>query len=198
VPIKLARRRFLTLTISVMCALCPLTFAVSNSLAQSAASPNPQQDDVVLTKLSPPVFSNLGEMTAIQGDLELKLGIRQNGTVESAEIVSGPAMQTVRQAVLKSALHSQFDCSKCIEPVTLFRLVYTFKPDPPSGCEEPEVSSANATKYPQITHTENRVIVTGQSQLTCDPVVSFTRVRSAKCLWLWRCGHKPYMPKNWR
>jgi len=54
-------------------------------LAQSPAG----SARVVLTKLSPPVYPPIALTAAMQGEVELIVNVRMDGSVESATVVSG-------------------------------------------------------------------------------------------------------------
>jgi hypothetical protein len=117
----------------------------------------------------------------ITGDVELRVGIRQDGTVASVETIKGHPL--LIQAALDSARNSQFECRKCSEPVNSYRLVYTFQLGPPIFCSPPD------PKYPQVIQSGNHVTLIVQPAGTCDPAEEITNFRSAKCFYLWRCGH---------
>jgi TonB family protein len=107
---------------------------------------------VVLTKLVPPVYPPLARQAQIAGDVMVRVLIRQDGSVESAEVVSGHPM--LKQAALDSAQKSVYERRGCSDPVASYFLNYTF----------------------------------GFSDRGCREFVNERRVRSAKCVYLWRCG----------
>jgi TonB family protein len=82
------------------------------------------KEEVGLTKLFPPVYPPLARQARITGDVVVKLQVRQDGGVESAEVPSGHPM--LRQAALESAQKSKFECSRCRERTTAYSLIYTF------------------------------------------------------------------------
>jgi len=59
------------------------------SSAQTVSSSDAAQDGVVLVKLSEPVYPKLTRVARITGDVNVMLGIRPDGSIESVEIVSG-------------------------------------------------------------------------------------------------------------
>jgi TonB family protein len=129
--------------------LTALSWAQSNGEpAQNSSAPN--QPAAVLVKLFPLTYPPLARQARIMGDVMVQLKILKDGTVESAEIVSGPAM--LKQAALDSAQKSTYECQNCGDSVTTYLLTYTF------GFRED------------------------------GPDCSVKRLRSAKCLGLWRCG----------
>lgn len=166
--------------------LCLLT-----PLAATEGSPKIPQSEVVLTALAKPVYPQLAKLARVAGDVELKLSVRPDGTVESADVVSGPAM--LRQAALISAQQSKFECRNCGDNVSTFQLVYTFQLGPTLYCSDSvaKSDSVNAQTYPETKQSQNHVTLIDQPVGTCDLATTSTgKVRSVRCLYLWKCGHR--------
>ena len=182
--------RFLSLCVLVTAVGLP--FTGFESFAQSLSSPDASQAGVVLTKLVGPIYSPLARQTRISGDVALQLSIRQDGSVESAVVESGHPL--LQQAALDSAQHSEFECRKCTDTVTLYRMRYTFQlVGSTSCCTTTEVSGKNKEQdlpYPRVTQSQNHVTVADQTICICDPAPDSWKVRSIKCLYLWRCGFR--------
>jgi TonB family protein len=136
--------------------------------------------DAVMVTLFNPNYPPLASLANITGDVELKLGVGNDGSIESAVVVSGHPM--LREAALDSARKSRFECPGCREPVTTYWLTYSFRlvagPDFP--CSESHV---------HVTRSQNHVIVTGEQRVVHGYFASF-RAPAAKCLYLWRCGSR--------
>jgi TonB family protein len=62
------------------------------------------------------VAPTLARMANIAGEVRIQLAIRKDGTVASAEFVSGHPV--LKQAALESAQQSEFECHDCSQPVT--------------------------------------------------------------------------------
>jgi TonB family protein len=174
----------------VFTAILVLSFAVAESSAHSATSAQ-AQGSVVLNKLFQPVYPPLARQTRITGDVELILEVRTDGRLESASVASGHPL--LKQAALDSAQHSQFECRNCTEGVRSFHMLYSFQLGPTRNCTETSVTSKGDEKeepYPQVIQSQNHVTVIDQPVGTCDLAftVARTKIRSAKCLYLWRCG----------
>jgi len=163
-------------------------FPILESSAQIAVSPDAQQNEVVLTKLSPPVYPPIARQALVKGDIDLMLGIRQDGSVESAVVVDGPPL--LWRAALNSAQQSQFECRKCSESVTPYRLVYTFQLVVTKvSCTAPEDFDRSVPDQPAptVTQSENHVTIVNHVAPLC--ICDFIQKRRAlKCLYLWRCG----------
>jgi TonB family protein len=125
----------------------------ANARAQDPPHIDQPEIKVVLTELSPPIYPPLARQARITGDVKLQIGIRQDGTIGSAEVISGHPM--LKQAALDSANKSKFGCRGCPAAVTTYLLTYTFD---------------------FLDHDDDN---------QCG---SSTQLRSAKCLYLWRCG----------
>ncbi len=163
-------------------------FVTDQSLAQNAGSGGVQPEGVVLTELSRPSYPPLARQTRISGEVILLLGIRRDGSVESSEVISGHPL--LAQTALDSAQHSRFECRKCSDTVTYLRLLYTFQLVGPNSCCTPQKDGPKepGEQIPRVTQVLNRVTVVDQPACICDPGPDVTKVRSAKCLYLWRCG----------
>src|SRR5690242_2409005 len=84
---------------------------VGSALGQSTASVEASRG-IALSRLTEPVYPPLARTARISGDVELKLGIRKDGTIASAIVISGHPM--LAQAALQSAQQSQFECRACL------------------------------------------------------------------------------------
>ena len=82
-PSATGHRLFFTMKMTLL--LCSLTF-----LGLGGGDSNTPQGEVVLTSLSNPVYPQLAKAARVAGDVELNLNVRANGTVESADVISGP------------------------------------------------------------------------------------------------------------
>jgi TonB family protein len=136
---------------------------VGTAVAQSAAAPDTPQPRIALLTLYPPVYPPLARQARILGDVKIEVHVRKDGTVDSAEVVSGHPM--LKQAALDSAQKSTFECQGCGDAVTSFTLTYTF------GTRD------------------------DLADFHCS---STTRLRSGKCLYLWKCGgwRNTYPPRT--
>ena len=124
------------------------------SLAQGGVSANAPQGEVVLTKLTEPSYPPLARQTRITGDVELMLEIKEDGTIQSAIVVSGHPL--LKQAALDSAQRSRFECQNCGPGVRSYRLLYSFQLGPTKHCTETS-DSANGgrqerTLCPRVVH----------------------------------------------
>jgi hypothetical protein len=162
------------------------TYAVEGSQSPAENASIPKQNEVVLTKLSNPVYPQLAKQARVAGDVELKLRIRSDGAVESADAISGPAM--LREAALASSRQSKFECRNCSDDAGSYRLTYSFQLVPTEYGADCQITSNPA--YPQVVQSQKRVTVIDRATGFCDLGATITKVRSVKCLYLWKCGHR--------
>jgi TonB family protein len=156
------RRRLLSQTLQLAAvAMCFFATAGSASAQGTAASP-PSKTEIVLSKASPPVYPPLARQARIAGDVKIQVVIRQDGSVASAEVISGHPV--LKQAALESAQQSTFECENWLSGV------YSV------GCRD-----ASATLM--ITYTFGFRDDIGDAD-RC----SVKRLHSAQCLYLWKCG----------
>lgn len=152
---------------------------IQGMLAQSI-DPNEGQTSIVITKLAQPSYPPLAVQAGIHGDVQISVGVRRDGSVEWANVVNGHPI-LVRPA-LQSAQNSEYDCRRCTEAVTSYSLTYTFTLKVPSSGPPQGIS---------VTQTGNHITVIDESPTVTvtdsDPPSTFRR-RSAKCLYLWKCG----------
>ena len=119
----------------------------------------------------------------------LLVTIRQDGAVDSVVVESGPPL--LRESAVTSAKQSQFECRACTEQLVQYRLVYTFGIEGECPCEARETQSTKKEPEqrltPDVSDAQHHVSVVAQILCICDPPSKY-KVRSAKCLYLWRCG----------
>jgi TonB family protein len=177
--------------------LCSV-YALSSvfSAAQDASAPAPSSAETVeaaavLIKLSPPVYPPLASQARIMGDVKVYVHVRKDGSVESAELFSGHPM--LAPAALASAKQSQFECKDCLAEVNSFALTYTFH----IAGECHFGPNCEYVKSPsKVEQFQGHVVLTVEPWCECDPAETITpvKVRSMKCLYLWKCGSRREYP----
>jgi TonB family protein len=143
---------------------------------------------VSVTKLAQPVYPRLAQQAHITGTVNIEVRVARNGTVQSATVISGHPM--LRDSALRSARQSQFECERCSAEVSSYSLAYEFRlvaPDLTKDCTKWTDEELNAHSV-EFDSAHGRVTVSAMEVWTCDPAVQLRKVRSAKCLYLWRCG----------
>ena len=153
-----------------------LLFATS-PFAQNT-TPEKPESGVVLVRLAPPIFPAIARTAHISGDVILTVGVRKDGSVESADFVSGPPL--LQRAAQDSAKQSQFECRKCGDEITSYRMVYTFQIDETAPCCQPKEPA------PRVSQSDNHVTLIAPRVCLCGSTVP-TKVRSLRCLYLWKC-----------
>jgi hypothetical protein len=158
------------------CCLCVILS--SAAAAQVPGSQSESQEGFKITKLPPVIYPPIALAAHVSGEVVLKVMLRPDGGIDSAEAVGGPPM--LRQAAIVSAKQTQFECVACNGPTTSFRLIYRFDLGPSITC------GPRGSSYPRVALSANIVTIAAQPFGTCDPMA--TGVRSARCLFLWKCG----------
>ena len=170
-------RRSLSLMLSFGVLAC--STSVQSMQAQST-DPNDLQAAVVITKLAEPSYPPLALQARIQGDVQIAVGVRRDGTVESASVASGHPI--LGRAALQSAQNSEYECWRCSEAVTSYSLVYTFRLEIPSPGQSGAIPVTQMGNHVTVIDEPPTITATNY-----DPPSTFRR-RSAKCLYLWKCG----------
>lgn len=177
----------------------PLAQAQSTNAVQPASS-----DHAVLVQVAPPIYPAIARTARIGGDVQIRVAVRPDGSVESATAISGDP-QLIPHA-LDSAKQSRFDCSTCNRAVSVQLITYTFKVATQTDrccCSGPEMhkryGSTPAPEVPYMVHTQDHITITAPPLCTCPDLCSsawdqeHSRYRSAKCLFLWKCGHRKFL-----
>ena len=141
---------------------------------------------VVLTDLSTPTFPPIARVAHIAGDETVLVKVRLDGTVESAVVESGPALLLLRQAAMDSASKSNYQCRNCKETMA-YRIVYAFKLVQGADCCNALTVVLRVEHHPEGL-AQSHVDIEAEEVCTCDPAAK--RVRSLKCLYLWKCGSR--------
>jgi TonB family protein len=157
--------------------------AIGAGPAQSASSADPAQGAVVLVRLSPPIYPPIAASARVSGDVEVNIRVRPDGSVESATIVSGPPL--LQQAASDAARQSAFECRGCSETAMPYSLVFAFQLDGGTQSTTGDDLLGTVTETP----SQSRVTIVAETPLAIVDFASVT-ARSAKCLYLWRCGSR--------
>jgi hypothetical protein len=116
----------------------------------------------------------------VYGEVDLKITLLPDGTPAKVQVQSG--LQMLRQAAVDSATRSRFELTPGDHPDEFYNLVYRFALDKARGCDQERDKS-----YPHIRYESNTVTISEQPMSICDPTTEQVRVRSIKCLYLWKC-----------
>lgn len=151
--------------------------------SQTGPAP-PGTPRAVVAKLPPPHYPPIALAARVSGDVRLNIVLRRDGTLVSALAQTGPPM--LRQPAETLASQAGFACEGCTADTTPFEVTFRFEAVPPLDCED-----AASPVAPNVEVSSGGVVVmTAQAQMFCDPAIDISRirVRSIKCLFLWKCG----------
>lgn len=108
----------------ILCASVLSIAVLGCAFAQDAAGAQTQEPEIGMTEIAKPVFPALARQARIMGDVQVQLKIRRDGSVASAEVLSGHPM--LKQAAIESAQKLKFRCQGCVAEETLHSGTYTF------------------------------------------------------------------------
>jgi hypothetical protein len=115
--------------------------------------------------------------------------VRQNGSTEATVVAGHPLL---RRAALDSATQSHFECRGCGAAVS-YSLVYAFKRTSEGDCCSGMGTPVKVEQEPQsrdhLGQPQTRITIVAEKICFCDPSFNLTKkVRSLKCLYLWKCS----------
>jgi TonB family protein len=151
--------------------------------------------EAVLVKLAPPTYPPLARQTRISGDVQVDVEVRPDGSVAKATVLQGHPL--LAPAALESAKSSKFECRNCSEKMLSYRLVFTFETSTErEPCPGEKAPNLTEQPFPRVGQSGNHITVTERPVIICDPAstISRTKVRSVKCLFLWKCGWRVEYP----
>ena len=157
-----------------------LLVASTNASPQGKASSDKAEAGAVVTMLATPKYPEAARMANIFGEIKVTASIRKDGSVESAEATGPPLL---KQAALESVQKSTFKCRGCTEAATRHLLTFSFELKDGGNC-------CSAWSRPaEVTQSQDRIVIAAARGCICDAAFTTSRkVRSLKCLYLWRCG----------
>jgi TonB family protein len=172
-----------------------------SALAQDIRQPVTTNSDVVITKLSPPIYPPLALQARITGTVELNVTVRRDGSIESVAVVSGHPI--LRDAVLDSARHTEWECKGCSEAAITHRFEYKFEHGEPLPCTRWGTAANGDPIYDKpaahVTQSGDTITIIDSPVPICDPAGELRKARSPKCLYLWRCGVREVeRSRDWR
>lgn len=179
------QRRFLILSPALAIVAILYTAPGGSTFSQEHGISAAPPAQIALTHLSDPVYPPLARQVRISGEVNVLLNIRRDGSVESAVIVSGHPL--LQQAALNSARQSQFECKDCTKAFTSYPLKYTFQLTATNCCSSTDSPPDSHPNGAQVTQTQNHVTVVDRPVCFCDAGGPPWKVRSIKCLYLWKC-----------
>lgn len=194
------------------------------------ADPTKTPPQLLLIRLVRPDYPPIALQAGITGDVTVEIMIRGDGTVGSAEVVSGRAIEPpepalyrdsslaadtrmyplLSQAALDSARQLRFRC-QCGNREWPYRVTYTFtifpekydpccctskKEDPSNPPPEAFPSTLTSAGVPHL--SDMQITVRAKQACICPDrcpsemkyLEEHARFRAAKCLYLWKCGHR--------
>ncbi len=174
----------------------------SRSLVAQAPSENQGvKSQVVLSKLFLPVYPALARQALVFGDVHLRVSVHRDGSIDSVIPIDGSPLLV--QAALDSARQSQFECKDCGTSGLARSFTYSFRLPPegeqnqdPCCCSHEPGSPGYKAPSAQVSQSDERITVLAPPVCVCPDACTVkwaeeqSHFRSAKCLYLWKCGHR--------
>lgn len=182
---KTCRAVICVLVVTLSCWGNPQT--ASSQFGTNAPAPH-----VVLRTLSSPVYPASAAVTAIAGDVQLKIFVQPDGKVESITTISGHPILV--QAALESAQKSKFECIDCGDSTQSITLTYSFELAREGSAPCCSSGNSNSANTPRVEQQGEHITIATAPLCLCPAFFStpdpYSRYRSPKCLYLWKCGKR--------
>jgi TonB family protein len=149
------------------------------------------------THLPIPTYPPLAIQADISGRVQIELTIGADGTVKSWKVVSGHPV--LARAVTDSLPQAQFACDGCREPTYSYTLTYQFalpKDRFERACAELAKTGKEPAMPPSTQDSATHVTVRPAHAMCMVADPATPRVRSVRCLWLWKCGLRLTPPRQ--
>jgi TonB family protein len=131
----------------------------------------------------PPVYPQMARVARIQGQVALQFTLQHEGTVALQKSTGHPLLVQAAEESLKT---SKLGCDDCKDLTPIFTVVFDFQVAE-HDCRDQEVTPKQRANL----NGTNRVSIVVQPECTDDPIVHYKRVRSLRCLYLWKCAMRP-------
>ena len=161
--------------------LCPqgllagcVTVVLATTSAQQTTTPA-----VALSRIKV-VYPPIAGSARVGGTVTVRVGVRPDGSVSETTLLQDVPL--LSDAAVNAASGATFECRQCTEPATPHTITFVFS----------ILASLDSPPPPVLKQTgdaSSEVTIFSQSYL-CDHCGGREppRVRSARCLWLWRCS----------
>ena len=178
-----------------------LAMSTRRLMAQATARDQAVKPQIVLKKLFPPVYPPVALQALVAGIVHIEVSVHPDGSIASVALIDGHPLLV--QAALDSARQSQFECRGCGESGFSRTFTYSFQPseegDPdPCCCSHPIGWAGKKVATSEVSQSEDHITLrtTRPPGCTCPDACTarwaeeHSRFRSAKCLYLWKCGDR--------
>src|SRR5688572_42260 len=87
--------------------------------------PRAAQGVIVPITLARPVYPPIAVAARVTGEVEVKVSVRPDGSVDSTVGITGPPL--LHRAAVEAAQQSRFECRECGEGTISYSVVYVFE-----------------------------------------------------------------------
>ena len=164
--------------------LCPkgllagcLTVALSITSAQQTTA----RPVVTLSRIEV-VYPVIAEYARVGGTVTVRVGVRPDGSVSETTLLQD--VQLLSAAAVDAASAARFECRQCTEPATAHTIRFVFSIRASLDSPPPPVVKQTGDASSEVTVFSHNHLCDHCGPREYTP----SRVRAARCLWLWRCG----------
>jgi TonB family protein len=126
-----------------------------------------------------PEYPRDAQIAHITGRIKIEFTLNDDGTATITKTSGHPLLLPKAVDTIKT---SHFTCSACGKE-SVFTVEFNFN-FADHNCEE----AARHPRYTSAMEDPEHVSVKAEPVCTADPRVSYVKVRSLRCLYLWKCG----------
>jgi TonB family protein len=137
------------------------------------------------TEFHPTVYPPMPRIANLDGTVTVEITIEPDDTVSLQKSTGHPILV---QAAEESLKLSKFACDSCSQRATPFTIVFDFR------ISSPECGSFGLNSSPMaVLDTSTHIRISTDRHCISDPApVLGRRVRSLRCLYLWKCSTRQY------
>jgi hypothetical protein len=141
-----------------------------------------QSPTLLWVDFKPPAYSGPTRMAYRDAHVTIDVGIGGDGTVE---IQKSQGPEGLVEAAVDSLKTSKIVCVNCNGKIGIFSIVYDFRVIIHPGSDP--CSEANPNAIAATIAADNHVRVTGKPPCIIADWIPIPKVRSIRCVYLWRC-----------
>jgi TonB family protein len=166
---------------SVALALVASAACAASASAQARGDAAAIEPVLVPVEWPRPVYPQIAQSARVQGEVEVAVDVRPDGSVAAAEVVRGVPL--LNQAAVDAARGARFECRGCVDPLNRYALYVTFRLSVSERVTDPVPPLVVSPTQGWVTTIASPMFVEGGNFSYAIPPV-----RRITCLYLWKCG----------
>jgi TonB family protein len=165
--------------------LCPkglLAGCVTVVLATTSAQQTTARPVVTLSRIEV-VYPVIAEFARVGGTVTVRVAVRPDGSVSETTLLQQD-VRLLSDAAVNAASRATFECRQCTEPATPHTITFVFSILASLDSPPPPVWKQTGDASWEVTIFSHTYLCDHCGPREYKP----SRVRAARCLWLWRCS----------